>query len=72
MDVLKESPVWVTPVYAIERTDPVMGGEFGINNVQARQLAWRTQYLRALLAMDHQPDGSHTCFASTTSPVWRP
>ena len=59
MDVQKESPVWVTPVYAIERTDPVMGGEFGINNVQARQLAWRTQYLRALLAMDHQPDGSH-------------
>ena len=59
MDVLKESPIWVTPVYAIERTDPLMGGEFGINNVQARQLAWRTQYLRALLAMNHQPDGSH-------------
>lgn len=59
MDVLKESPIWVTPVYSIERTDPLMGGEFGINNVQARQLAWRTQYLRALLAMDHQPDGSH-------------
>lgn len=59
MDVLKESPIWVTPVYAIERTDPLMGGEFVINNVQARQLAWRTQYLRALLAMDHQPDGSH-------------
>ena len=59
MDVLKESPVWVAPVYSIERTDPLMGGEFGINNVQARQLAWRTQYLRALLAMDHQPDGSH-------------
>lgn len=59
MDVLKESPIWVAPIYSIERSDPLMGGEFGINNVQARQLAWRTQYLRALLAMDHQPDGSH-------------
>lgn len=59
MDVLKESPIWVAPIYSIERTDPLMGGEFGINNVQARQLAWRTQYLRALLAMDHQPDGAH-------------
>lgn len=60
MGVLKEIHEWTTPIYSIERSDPLMGGELGVNNVQARQLANRTQVLRSLLASQHSlENGGH-------------
>ncbi len=41
-----ESSVYEEGIYQIETTDPVLGGENGIANVQAKQLANRTTYLK--------------------------
>jgi hypothetical protein len=43
---LTEITQFDTSVYQIETTDPVLGGANGIANVQAKQLANRTQYLK--------------------------
>lgn len=43
---LKETAEWVNEIYQIEKTDPVVGGEGGISNRQAEQLANRTTYLK--------------------------
>ena len=43
---LKETAEWPNGIYRIELTDPVVGGEDGIDNIQAKQLANRTQYLK--------------------------
>lgn len=42
-----ESATYESGVYQIETTDPVLGGANGIANVQAKQLANRTAYLKA-------------------------
>lgn len=68
MGVLTESPQWDSPIYLIERSDPVMGGEHGVNNVQARQLANRLQYLRALFLLEHNDDGSHALTEASVAP----
>ena len=44
---LKETPVWEAGVYQWETSDPVMGGENGIDNKPTRQLANRTSWLKA-------------------------
>ena len=59
MATLREESVWTSPVYLIERTDPLMGGEYGISNTQARQLANRTRYLLDTLLREHELNGSH-------------
>ena len=41
-----ETPQWEAGVYRIETTDPIIGGENGISNIQAKQLANRTGYLK--------------------------
>lgn len=41
-----ETPTWEGGIYQIETTDPVLGGPNGIANVQAKQLANRTRYLK--------------------------
>lgn len=41
-----ENSQWESGIYRIETTDPVIGGENGIANVQAKQLANRTKYLK--------------------------
>lgn len=41
-----ESSIWESGVYQIETTDPVLGGANGIANMQAKQLANRTAYLK--------------------------
>lgn len=41
-----ETPQWEPEVYQFETSDPVEGGPDGIDNVQARQLGNRTQYLK--------------------------
>lgn len=46
MGNLKEQAVWEGNVYQLELTDPVVGGEDGISNRQAKQLANRTAWLK--------------------------
>lgn len=46
---LQERPVWEDGIYRIELTDPVVGGEDGIDNIQAKQLGNRTLYLKERL-----------------------
>lgn len=41
-----ESANWEAGVYRIETTDPILGGENGTANIQAKQLANRTAYLK--------------------------
>lgn len=57
---LQEEIVWVDGIYQLEMEDEVMGGADGIDNKQAKQLASRTQYLKAQLetraAADHHHD----------------
>ena len=48
MGNLKEQAVWEGNVYQLELTDPVVGGEDGISNRQAKQLANRTAWLKEL------------------------
>lgn len=43
---VQESSVWEGGIYQIETTDPVLGGPDGISNLQAKQLANRTVYLK--------------------------
>ena len=43
---LEEKAEWTKGIYQLETTDPVMGGPNGVDNVQAKQLANRTQYLK--------------------------
>lgn len=43
---LREEPKWESGIYQLEITDPVQGGVDGIDNVQARQLANRTLFLK--------------------------
>lgn len=47
---LKETPVWEAGIYQWETSDPVMGGENGIDNKPTRQLANRTSWLKAEMA----------------------
>lgn len=44
---LIEAAAWESGVYRIETTDPILGGETGTANIQAKQLANRTLYLKA-------------------------
>lgn len=46
---LPESNEWPEGVYQLETSDPVLGGPEGIDNLQAKQLASRTKWLRAQL-----------------------
>lgn len=47
MPNLVELNQWENGIYQLETNDPVMGGVDGIDNLQAKQLANRTQYLKA-------------------------
>lgn len=49
MTALAETSTWETEIYQLEEADVVQGGPAGIDNVQPRQLANRTQYLKALV-----------------------
>ncbi len=46
---LREEAKWESGIYQYETTDPLQGGADGIDNVQGRQLANRTQWLRKKL-----------------------
>jgi hypothetical protein len=46
---LPENPTWEAGIYQLETDDPVQGGQDGIDNLQAKQLANRTAYLKQQL-----------------------
>ena len=46
---LKEKAEWAEGIYQIEMTDPVVGGEDGIDNTPHKQLAERTLFLKSEL-----------------------
>ncbi|HDR8943572.1 TPA: hypothetical protein QDA71_000537 [Burkholderia vietnamiensis] len=46
---LVEREKWEDGIYQLEESDPVIGGPDGIDNLQAKQLANRTVYLRAAI-----------------------
>jgi hypothetical protein len=43
---LTEAPNWEPGIYQLEESDPVQGGANGIDNLQAKQLANRTKFLK--------------------------
>lgn len=49
MTTLAESASWVAGIYQLETGDPVLAGPDGIDNLQAKQLANRTSYLKSVL-----------------------
>ncbi|KVT57986.1 gp53-like domain-containing protein [Burkholderia ubonensis] len=49
MSNLIEVDRWENGIYQLETSDPVIGGPDGIDNLQAKQLANRTQFLKRLL-----------------------
>lgn len=65
---LIETPTWTPGIYQLEEEDLVLGGAEGTDNVQAKQLANRTQFLKALcetLGAEKQPlDATLTALAS--------
>jgi hypothetical protein len=46
MATLPETATWEAGIYQLETTDPVQGGLNGIDNLQGKQLANRTVYLK--------------------------
>ncbi|WP_434632075.1 phage tail protein [Chromobacterium sp. CV08] len=46
---LQEKPVWETGIYQLETSDPVLAGPDGVDNLQGKQLANRTAYLKQQL-----------------------
>jgi len=47
----KETPAWEEYIRMLELTDPVLGGEEGPDNIAPRQLANRTAWLKAQIAL---------------------
>ncbi|MBP4049320.1 hypothetical protein J9978_07390 [Chromobacterium violaceum] len=43
---LQEQSVWETGIYQLETSDPVLAGPDGVDNLQGKQLANRTAYLK--------------------------
>lgn len=71
MATLSESATWVAGIYQLETTDPVLGGPDGIDNLQAKQLANRTLWLKGQvesLGTGKQPlDATLTALAGVTT-----
>lgn len=65
MGKITEQPQWEDDVYLIEKQDKVLGGELGVINVQAKQLANRTKYLKGQLDTINQ---DRTGYAPKASP----
>ena len=60
---LAQQSEWVEGIYRLETSDPVLGGESGISNLQAKQLGNRTAYLKEQVegkaAADHNHDETY-------------
>ena len=59
MGRISETPFWVEQLYRIQVSDPILGGEDGVTNIQPSQLANRTRYLREILTREHDESGAH-------------
>jgi hypothetical protein len=59
MGSIAEQSRWAPDIYRIQTTDPVLGGQDGIINIQPEQVASRTLYLKDRLEQEHSPDGEH-------------
>lgn len=59
MGAIRETGAWPEEIYRIQKTDPVLGGEDGIINIQPTQIANRTLWLKNTLGLEHTPDGGH-------------
>lgn len=72
MSNLQETPVWVDGIYQLTEETPVLGKQEdvpgdGPANIQAQQLANRTQYLKAII--ESIADGKeHTFYKTATDP----
>lgn len=65
MSSIPESPDWREGVYQLETTDRVLGGPNGAVNLQAKNLADRTAYLKAQLAVVSRLAGSYGTLAAS-------
>ena len=63
---LKETSVWEAGIYQWETSDPVLGGENGIDNVPTRQLANRTLWLKTEIAIRIAEIGNKKADKATT------
>ena len=66
MGKITEQQQWEDDVYLIEKQDKVLGGELGVINVQAKQLANRTKYLKGQVDAINQ---DRTGYAPKASPA---
>ncbi len=64
---LKEQEKWEEGVYQIEENDPVLGGENGITNKPAKQLANRTLWLKKALELFGKRSAPKDLTAESTS-----
>lgn len=73
MGRISETPFWVEQLYRIQVSDPILGGEDGVTNIQPSQLANRTRYLREILTREHDESGAHCIVGNmlVDVPVWR-
>lgn len=73
MATLTEAASWTAGIYQLETTDPVLGGPDGIDNLQAKQLANRTLWLKEqveTLGAGKQPvDATLTALAGIATAV---
>ena len=67
MGIITEQQQWEDEVSLIEKQDKVLGGELGVINVQAKQLANRTKYLKGQLDTINQ---ERTGYAQKASPAF--
>lgn len=63
---LPELSEWASGIYQLETSDPVLAGPEGIDNLQAKQLANRTRWLREQL---EQLDHKQSVRAATTTNI---
>lgn len=67
MTKINESTIWENEIHQIQRGEKVEGGNSGAANIQAKQLANRTQYLKT--SLESIPDyREYTFYATETDP----
>ena len=67
MGKITEQQQWEEDIYLIEKQDKVLGGELGVINTQAKQLANRTKYLKGQVDNINR---ERTGYATKTSPAF--
>ena len=67
MGKITEQQQWEEDIYLIEKQDKVLGGELGVINVQAKQLANRTKYLKGQVDAINR---DRTGYAQKASPAF--